>query len=73
MKDLTVSHIDRGNILNNNFAISEIYTQTGFAGVMFESKYRFTKNQISEYFQVDERTITRYLQLNEHELTQKWV
>ena len=48
MKDLNESHIDRGNILNNNFAMGEIYTQTNFSGVMFESKYRFTKNKISE-------------------------
>ena len=69
MKNLTALNIDKGNILNNNFASSEIYTQAGFAGVTFESEYRFTKNQLLEYFQVDERTITRYLQSNRHELT----
>lgn len=70
MKELTESYIDRGNILNNNLAISEIYNQAGFVGIMFESKYRFTKNQIAEFFQVDERTISRYLQGHEKELVQ---
>ena len=70
MKDLTISHIDRGNVLNNTPAIKEIYTELGFRGLLFEGRYRFTKTQIAEYFQIDERTINRYLQSHENELSQ---
>lgn len=49
-KDLTNSHIDRKNVLNNNLAIKELYGQLGFAGVLFGGKYRFTKQQIARVF-----------------------
>lgn len=61
-KDLTNSFIDRKNILNNNTAIQELYKHIGFYGIMFEGKYRFTKQQISRYFEVDVRTIERLLE-----------
>jgi hypothetical protein len=70
MKNLTVSQIERGNILNNNFAIKEMYESLGFAGVMFEGKFRFTRGMIANYFAVDERTIDRYLNQYTDELTQ---
>jgi len=68
MKDLTNSSIERKNILNNNQAIEEIYKNLGFYGLMFENKYRFTKNQIAKYFDVDTRTIDRILENNKEEL-----
>ncbi len=61
-KDLTNSFIDRKNILNNNQAILELYKQIGFSGILFEGKYRFTKQQVSRYFEVDIRTIERLLE-----------
>ena len=70
MKNLTVSQIERGNILNNNFAIKEMYESLGFVGVMFEGKFRFTRNMVINYFAVDERTIDRYLNQYSDELTQ---
>jgi hypothetical protein len=60
-KDLTTPHIDRKKILNNNEAVKEIYDNIGFHGVLFEGRYRFTKNQISQFFEVDARTIERLL------------
>ena len=52
-KDLTNSSVDRKNILNNNIAIQEIYNQVGFYGISFEGKYRFTKQQVAHFFEVD--------------------
>jgi hypothetical protein len=69
-KDLTNSAIDRKNILNNNFAITEAYRQIGFRGVMFESKYRFTKQQVAQFYEVDVRTIERLLENHSKELTE---
>lgn len=70
MKNLTVSQTERGNILNNNFAIKEMYVSLGFIGVMFEGKFRFTRNMITNYFGVEERTIDRYLSQYATELSQ---
>lgn len=69
-KDLTTSIIDRKNILNNNVAIQEIYEQVGFHGLKFEGKYRFTKQQLAGYFEVDIRTIDRLLENHKTELEQ---
>ncbi len=69
MKDLTNSEIDRKNVLNNNLAISEAYQQIGFRGVMFENKYRFTKQQVALFYEVDIRTIERLLENHSKELT----
>jgi len=44
-KDLTTSDIHRRNILNNKYALEIIYDEISFPGVMFENKYRFTKNK----------------------------
>ena len=69
-KDLTNSQIERKNVLNNNYAIKEIYENVGFIGIMFEKKYRFTKQQVAYYFEVDTRTIDRLLENNKEELVQ---
>jgi hypothetical protein len=67
-KDLTNSSLDRKNILNNNLAIQEVYEQVGFYGIKFEGKYRFTKQQVANYFEVDSRTIDRMLENYKEEL-----
>lgn len=67
-KDLTNSSLDRKNILNNNLAIQEVYEKVGFYGIKFEGKYRFTKQQIANYFEVDIRTIDRILENHKEEL-----
>lgn len=69
MKDLTNSEVDRKNVLNNNLAISEAYKQIGFRGVMFENKYRFTKQQLAKFYEVDVRTVERLLESHSKELT----
>ena len=47
MKDLTSSNIERQNILNNR--------------LLFENEYKFTIAQVASFYEVDERTIRRYL------------
>ncbi|MEX0812609.1 MAG: DNA-binding protein [Chitinophagales bacterium] len=69
-KDLTNSSIDRKNILNNNLAIQEVYEQVGFYGIKFDGKYRFTRQQLASYFEVDIRTIERIVESNKAELEQ---
>ena len=67
-KDLTTSAIDRQNILNNRYAIESIQKETGVSGVLFEGQYRFTTKQLADFFEIDERTVKRYLSDYENEL-----
>ncbi|WP_447640813.1 MULTISPECIES: hypothetical protein [Chitinophagaceae] len=69
-KDLTNSGLDRKNILNNNIAIQEIYKQIGFFGFKHDGKYRFTKQQVAEYFEVDIRTIDRIIENHKDEIVE---
>lgn len=69
-KDLTNSVVDRKNILNNNFAIQEVYRQIGFYGIKYDGKYRFTKQQVANYFEVDIRTIERIVEAHKEEITE---
>lgn len=69
-KDLTTSKIHRENILNNEFAISEIRKSSNFDAVLFQDKYMFTKEMVSDFFDVDIRTIERYLSNHSEELKQ---
>ena len=68
-KDLTTCQVDRQNILNNELAITELQKQTGIQGVIFEDRLRFTKSMVATYFDVDERTIERYVSDNIDEIT----
>lgn len=68
-KDLTTSQLDRQNILNNDFAINEIQKQTGFKGIIFEEKVCFTKAMLAKHFDVDIRTIERYVSENQEEIS----
>ena len=67
-KQLTNSNIDRQNILNNQYAINEVEKAVGIKGVLFEGSYRFTKQQITAFFEVDIRTIERNLEKYRAEL-----
>jgi hypothetical protein len=68
MKDLTVSAIDRQNILNNINAVEDIQKYLGIGGMLFQGEYRYTKKQVTDFFVVDSSTIERYLANNETEL-----
>ncbi|NQX56863.1 DNA-binding protein [Pedobacter panaciterrae] len=67
MKDLTSSNIHRKNVLNNNPALKEIYKELSFPGIIFEGKYRFTKRQVATFYEVDDRTVERYIESNVQE------
>ncbi|RYM32312.1 DNA-binding protein [Brumimicrobium glaciale] len=68
MKDLTISAIDRQNILNNLEAINNIQSYLGVTGMLFKNEYRFTKDQISEFYNIDISTIDSYLSNYDKEL-----
>lgn len=67
-KDLTNSNLERQNILNNPYAIQEIQKATNITGVDFEGDFRLTKEQVAMFFDVDIRTIERYLESHSDEL-----
>ncbi len=60
-KNLTSSNLDRQNILNNEFALEEIKKTANIRGIMFDEKIVFTKNMLAEFYDVDTRTIERYI------------
>lgn len=68
VKSLTDSSIDRQNILNNKYALQEIQKAAGIDGVVFENELRFLKSQLASFFEIDERTIDRYLERHRPEL-----
>lgn len=68
MKDLTVSDIERQNVLNNRFAVDEIQKHLDITGMLFDGEYRFTKKMVADFYEVDTSTIDRYLSLNSDEL-----
>ena len=68
-KDLTTSKIDRQNILNNPYAIEEVRIATGISGIMFEGEFKFLKDQLAKFFEVEPRTIDRYIENNTEELS----
>jgi hypothetical protein len=60
-KDLTVSAVDRQNILNNPYAVAEIEKATGISGILFEGKPVLPKEMVAEFFEVTPRTIDTYI------------
>ncbi len=70
MSKLTNSNIERQNILNNKYALEHIQDHIDISGMLFEGEYRFTKQMIADYFEIDISTIDRYLDLHAQELKQ---
>ena len=60
-KDLTTSRIDRQNILNNEMDVDEVRTTIDIGCVFWNEKYYMTQEMVSAYFDVDIRTIERYI------------
>lgn len=69
-KSLTNSSLERQNILNNKYALEEIQKAVGIQGVVFENEYKFLKTQLAHFFEIDERTIERYLAKYDQEIKQ---
>lgn len=68
-KDLTVSTIDRQNILNNPYAVEEIKKNIGIRGIVYNGRTVITKEQVADFFEVTPRTIDLYIAQNEKELS----
>jgi len=69
-KSLTNSSLDRQNILNNKYALEEIQKAVGIQGVVFENEFKFLKTQLANFFEIDERTINRYIEKYDQEIKQ---
>ena len=69
-KDLTNSRLDRQNILNNDIAVEEIQAKSGVEGIMWEGKIYVTREMTAQFFDVDIRTVSRYLEQNGQELSE---
>ena len=61
MNDLTVSNIERQNVLNNKYAVAKIKDNLGVTAMDFEGQYLFTKKMVADFYEVDVSTINRYL------------
>lgn len=68
MKDLTLSQIERQNVLNNRFAVAIIQEHLGLEAIYFNGQYWLTKKMVADFYEVEERTIERYIAQNEEEL-----
>ncbi len=61
-KDLINSSIERQNVLNNTYALKKIQNYVGLPSIEFENEFWLTKQMVSDFFEVEERTIERYLE-----------
>jgi len=67
-KDLTNSSTDRQNILNNQYAMSEIRKAVNLQGILFDGKLVFLIDHVADFFEVTTRTIKNYISSFEKEL-----
>lgn len=67
-KDLTTSQLDRQNVLNNEMAIEAVKEKSGVNGIEWNGKLYVTREMTADFFQVDIRTISRYIEQNNEEL-----
>lgn len=68
MKDLTTSVVDRQNILNNNLAIFKMQDYVHINGYYWNEQTWFLKQDIADFFNIDIRTLTTYVNDNKDEL-----
>lgn len=67
-KDLTSSQVDRQNILNNDVALPEIQKAVNIKCIIWNDSLYLTKDMVANFFNVDVRTIERYIRKNTDEL-----
>lgn len=67
-KDLTVSQIERQNVLNNTVALPRIQEALEIEALEFQGVYYVTKQMAADYYGVELRTIENCLADNEEEL-----
>ena len=64
----SISNIERQNVLNNRFAIEAIQKALDIEAMFFDGQYCFTKQMVADFYEVEERTLERYLEGYEQEL-----
>ena len=67
--NLTKSAVDRQNILNNPEILKEFQDFLGITGMVYEDEIRFTTAQIADFYDVSSKTIKRYVETAEKELS----
>ncbi len=60
-KNLTDSQLDRQNILNNDIALPKIQKAVNVKCIVWNDKLYLTKDMVATFFDVDIRTIERYI------------
>ena len=66
--DLTTAEIDRQNILNNSYALTEVEKVAGIQGISFEGRTVLLKEQVASFFEVTTWTVDNYLEKSGEEL-----
>jgi len=67
-RDLTQSAIDRQNILNNTQAFELIRAKLGLTGLLYNDEFKFTTKMVADFYEVDVRTVKRYVENFEDEI-----
>ena len=60
-QDLTASLVARQNVLNNQYALDKLEEHLQLGGLVHKGEIIFTKAQVANILEIDERTIERYL------------
>lgn len=68
-KDLTSSDISRQNILNNGYALEKVELNLALGGTSWRDESVFTKTQVADILAIDVRTIERYIEQYNEELS----
>lgn len=68
-KDLTSSDISRQNILNNGYALEKVELNLTLGGTCWRDESVFTKTQVADILAIDVRTIERYIEQYNKELS----
>ena len=67
-KQLTDSSVDRINILNNAYALESVKEYIGITGTLFDNELKFTVMQVADFYEIDRKTVNRYLTSYANEL-----
>ncbi len=67
--NLTNSAVDRQNILNNPDFLNDFQKHLGVSGMVYENEIWFTTAQIADFYEVSTKTIKRYTDTAEKELS----
>lgn len=62
MNDLTKSNVERQNVLNNNYALQAIQENLNVNALRYHGELLFTTKMVTDFYDVDKRTIKRYMQ-----------